>query len=262
MSVFDKVSGEYRNAALVQRSAAVKLAELLRIGGSDSVLDVACGPGHITDAIRKMTDGCVAGIDISAGMIEKAAAAYPGIEFRVGAAEELDIEGEFDVVFCNSSFQWFREPAKALGGMFRALKSGGRVGISCPATKKWSPFFDSVIAEAASDPSVEDTIKRWRSPWFTLDGSADYEALFRSAGFGVSSLEIADESKEYGTEEAYRIYLSGAANGFASQEFYDCPIDGAFVDRFNGLVKKAMQRQSAGGKNTVSFRRLYFVGSK
>jgi len=39
---------------------------------SDNILDVACGPGHITNKLSKITNGKVTGIDISEGMIKQA----------------------------------------------------------------------------------------------------------------------------------------------------------------------------------------------
>ena len=114
MSTFDQVSGQYEQTALVQQAAAEKLLALLEIGENDDLLDVACGPGHLTQRFTLLTQGRVLGTDISAGMIAQARAKYPTLEFRQVAAEDLDYQEEFDVVFCNSSLQWFTRPAKAV----------------------------------------------------------------------------------------------------------------------------------------------------
>ncbi len=105
MSAFDKVASQYQEKALVQKAAAGKLLGLLGIGAKEDVLDVGCGPGHITNRIKGMTIGQVVGTDISAGMIAQATAKYPAITFRQLAAEALDYDQTFDVVFCNSSMQ-------------------------------------------------------------------------------------------------------------------------------------------------------------
>ena len=139
MSAFDEVSGQYQRKALVQQAAAEKLLALLKIGAKDSVLDAGCGPGHITHRIKTLTQGRVVGTDISAGMIHQAQAKYPAIEFKVIAAGSLDYREEFDVVFCNSTLQWFTQPGKAVAAMRAALRSGGRLGVACPATKTGQP---------------------------------------------------------------------------------------------------------------------------
>lgn len=84
MNTFDRISGKYREKSLVQQKAAVKLFDLLKIGGSDDIIDIACGPGHITNWLSKAkaTNGKVTGIDISEGMIKQAKALYPEIDFR------------------------------------------------------------------------------------------------------------------------------------------------------------------------------------
>ncbi len=62
----------------------------MKIGYSDDVIDIACGPGHITNWLSKVTGGKVTGIDISEGMVKQAKALYPEIEFRKIAVEDLD----------------------------------------------------------------------------------------------------------------------------------------------------------------------------
>ena len=53
MNTFDNISGQYEEKSLVQQKAALKLLDLLKIGICDNVIDVACGPGHITNLLSK-----------------------------------------------------------------------------------------------------------------------------------------------------------------------------------------------------------------
>ncbi len=262
MSTFDKVSGQYQEKALVQQAAAEKLLALLRIGANDNVLDVACGPGHITQRIKTRTQGCVVGTDISAGMIHQARAKYPGIEFKVMAAENLDYKEEFDVVFCNSSFQWFTQPGKALAAMRAALRSDGKIGVSCPATENWSTCFKSVAKEAGASPDLSATFARWKSPWFYLPDEPSYRKLFESHGFKTIRGRIEMEEREYGADQAVAVFASGAAQGYTGKEFYDVPVNDDYVRRFNDCIRLAMEKRAHDGKVIVDFRRLYYVGIK
>jgi len=72
MNTFDNVSDKYKEKAIIQNTAASNLISLLEIRKSDDILDVACGPGHITYRLSKITEGKVTGIDISQGMIRQA----------------------------------------------------------------------------------------------------------------------------------------------------------------------------------------------
>jgi cyclopropane fatty-acyl-phospholipid synthase-like methyltransferase len=66
---FDRVSDEYAEKSLTQKNAARKLTGLLGLRGSESVLDVGCGPGHITAMLAGMSTGKVLGTDVSEAMI-------------------------------------------------------------------------------------------------------------------------------------------------------------------------------------------------
>lgn len=262
MSTFDRVSNEYQQKALIQQAAAKKLLGLLNIGEKDDVLDVACGPGHITERIKAITQGRVVGTDISGGMIGQAQSKYPAIHFRHLAAEALDYQDEFDVVFCNSSMQWFKEPQKAVRAMCAALRPGGRIGVSCPATENWSACFRSVAAEAGAQPDVAATLARWKSPWFYLPHERAYQQLFEAAGLETVSCQIALEQYDYATEQAVEVFASGAAQGYTGKEFYEVAIDDDYIQRFNNYARLAIERRAKNGIVVVDFRRLFYIGKR
>jgi ubiquinone/menaquinone biosynthesis C-methylase UbiE len=262
MSTFDNVSAQYRKKALVQQKAAAKLIKLLSPGKTEDVIDVACGPGHVTALLASMTSGRVLGTDISAGMIEQARANYPSIEFRQVAADALDYVAVFDAAFCNSSFQWFAKPLAAIQAIHRALKKGGRLALANPATTRWAPWFATIIARVAADKDIASTFNHWRNPWFFLPEEDDYRKFFESAGFTTLSIAAEYETAYYTPDEAYGIYLSGAANGFANKQFYDIPVSDDYLALFNRAVKKEIEDLAVNGKVLADFTRLYYLGSK
>jgi trans-aconitate methyltransferase len=259
---FDRVSDEYAEKSLVQKNAAMKLMGLLDLRGSESVLDVGCGPGHITAMLSGRTTGRVLGTDVSEAMIEEARSTHPGIEFRCVAAEDLDFEEEFDAVFCNSALQWFADAERSLDAIRRALKSPGRLALACPATLHFSPFFERVIVGAAVRPEISSVFAHWRSPWFFLPDEAAYRELFERHGFSTVHLSIDHEVDEQTVDEAYGVYAIGAAMGFANPECYGCEVTGEYLERFDGAVRQEMERISGGGLVSVDFNRLYYVGEK
>jgi len=143
---FSEIAKRYEENSIVQTSAGEKLLKLLNIGEFEDVLDLGCGTGKLTAEIRKLTKGRVVGVDVSEGMIEEARKNASDVEFIVKAAEEIDFKEEFDVIFCNSAFQWFN-PHKALERCFKALKPGGRIGVQAPAKKNYCPNFIKAIKE-------------------------------------------------------------------------------------------------------------------
>lgn len=89
----------------------------MKIGDNDDVLDLGCGSGHLTRKIRGLTNGKVVGIDPSEGMIKEAVEKSKRLDitYEIKSAEDMDYEESFDVIFCNSAFQWFKDPEKASG---------------------------------------------------------------------------------------------------------------------------------------------------
>jgi len=183
MSTFDKVSAEYKDTSLVQKSAAAKLIELLKIQNTESVIDIACGPGNIAAEIKKTTTGRVMCVDSSLGMISQVMKFHPELECRQVSIENMGVDSEFDVAFCNSALQWFDKPDCAMAAVYKCLKDRGRLGLACPATPKWSPFFKNLVTKIKIKPGIRDIFSHWKNPWFHLPSKPDYEAFFAKNGF-------------------------------------------------------------------------------
>jgi trans-aconitate methyltransferase len=256
---FDRVAGEYQQKALVQNKAAQKLLALLALQGREDVIDIGCGPGHITDTLSSLTRGRVVGADISGGMIAEARAQYPKLEFWQKAAEDLEGAELFDAVFCNSALQWFPDPPRALRAMFRLLRPGGRLGLACPAA--WSSFEKAVLA-ATQAPEIAPLFQHWKSPWFLLPTCGAYQTLLEQAGLTTCSAELADEVSLVGAEQAYQIYLSGASNGYTGGAFYTVPVSEAYFTEFNRLVRQSLAAEARAGKVEVRFKRFFYLGEK
>lgn len=259
---FDKISQEYREKSIVQQKAAKKLLGLLKIKESQDVLDVGCGPGHVTNIIRGMTKGRVVGIDISGGMITQANKLYPDIEFSCIAAEDLCYDSEFDIVFCNSVLPWFKNPAKGIRSIFNSLKESGILGLACPGTSDWIPCFDRILVNVIENEKIKPIISHWKDPWFRLPTMDDYKQFFESQGFSTLSINVDYEQDYYTTDETFDIYLSAVANGYIIKKYYDIDIDDNYIGEFNDLVKSEIKKQSKDDKVNVDFNRLYYIGKK
>jgi SAM-dependent methyltransferase len=94
------------------------------------LLDVGCGPGELS--ARAVERGAKpVGLDIAPAMVDLAAANHPGIDFRVGSAEELPFEdGSFDAVVANFVLLHLGRPEVALREWARVLAPAGRLALS------------------------------------------------------------------------------------------------------------------------------------
>lgn len=114
-----------------------KLASACLVSPKSSVLDVACGIGKSARTIAANFGASVTGCDYSAINIERAtmASLEAGLNqktrFVRGSAEQLPFAAEsFDVALCECSLCLFENMHGALQQIHRALKPGGRIGIS------------------------------------------------------------------------------------------------------------------------------------
>lgn len=90
-----------------------------------SLLDVACGTGHLVAAAAKR--GAVsAGVDFAAPMINIAQLNYPRQPFRTADAKALPYEDEScDAVTCSFGLSHMEFPQAAVQEAFRVLRPGG-----------------------------------------------------------------------------------------------------------------------------------------
>src|SRR5208282_4198238 len=105
---------------------AAALLELLEAKPGERILDLGCGTGHLTAQIAQ-SGAHVVGIDKSPDMIQQAREKYPSLQFEVMDAREIAIPQLFDAVFSNATLHWIKEPERAITGIARALRPGGRL---------------------------------------------------------------------------------------------------------------------------------------
>jgi ubiquinone/menaquinone biosynthesis C-methylase UbiE len=264
-TTFSEIARRYEQDSVVQKNAADPLFSLLAIGGGDDVLDLGCGAGNLTQKIREFTTGKVVGVDPSEGMLREADAKYggPAMDFRLADAESLEYREAFDVIFCNSAFQWIREPRRALDNCFAALRKGGRMGIQAPARREYSPNFIAALRAVAEDPRTGPIFSGFRPPWLLLGSAEDYRALFREAGFAVPFARIEEVWMRRTPDQVFSIFGSGAAAGYLNGEYYRNPLEQCYCETFNSLLLDAFRRQAGGeGLVDLAFHRIYLLAFK
>jgi len=217
---------------------------LLKIKEHDDILDVGCGVGNLTKKIREISKGKVVGIDPSEKMISEARSRQLDITFEQKSAETMDFRNCFEVIFCNSAFQWFRNPKKALENCYTALRTNGRMGIQAPAKKLYCPNFIDAIEEVKKNQKTKDTFAHFRSPWTFFETADEYSNLFESAGFKVDFSRIETIKTNYSPEEVFAAFSSGAIAGYLNQDFYDRELPEDYEQNFKAIVRDAFGKQA------------------
>jgi SAM-dependent methyltransferase len=133
---YDRIAEQYKRAKLQPWRTHLERYTLLGLAGDvagKAVIDLACGEGYYTRALRRQGAAPVVGVDLSRAMIglaEAEEARRPlGVEYRVGDVRALEVPGEFDLAFAAYLLNYAHtaeELAQMCRAVARALRPGGR----------------------------------------------------------------------------------------------------------------------------------------
>ena len=143
--MFDVWSASYDRPGLQQTTyRPIHDSILQRIDDTEPeiVLDLGCGTGQMTRRLAdRFASATVVGVDLSRGMIERAAAAQldagEPIQAAFSIADAVDLPlrpSSVDIVVCSESFHWYEDQAATLQGLFDLIRPGGRLLIASIAT--------------------------------------------------------------------------------------------------------------------------------
>ena len=173
--------GYARNARFVAE-LGLAVVDLLAPQPGERILDLGCGDGYLTAKLKTL--GCeVIGVDASAAQVE--AARRLGVKAEVVDALDLSYAEEFDAVFSNATLHWVKDPDRAIGNVFRALKPGGRfvaeLGGAGGLARIRSALADA-LARRGLDFAALD-------PWY-FPTAEEYGVKLEQAGFTVETIAL------------------------------------------------------------------------
>ena len=139
-------------------------------------LDAACGTGRYTRCLLSRGHQ-VSAVDASSKMLEKARAAMPEADFRVGQLEALPYQNaSFDLVMCGLALTHLPRLSPAISEISRVLKPGGVAILS---------DHHPVAGFLGGSAIFQDAGGRYRNVASYVHNVSEYVSAFREAGLRV-----------------------------------------------------------------------------
>ena len=174
------------------------------IARDERVLDVGCGCGAtaIELAERVGPRGHVAGVDLSAVMLERARARGTGLaqlRFEVADAQTHGFpERSFHSVYSRFGMMFFAQPEAAFANLRAALREGGRLAFVCWRSLADNPWMSLPIAAVAKQvPLPPPPAPDAPGPLAFADAER-VRGILERAGFADVAFESVDETLTLG----------------------------------------------------------------
>jgi SAM-dependent methyltransferase len=174
------------------------LWRMARVGPTDRVLDVGCGPGYASfDLAQIVGSGAVVGVDESPSFIEHLAAqartrALPQLTGLVGDVQRLPellprAAGTFDLAYARWVLCFVADPEAVVAGVASLLRPGGRFAVhdyfnySTTTTAPRRQSYDKVVAA---------TTAWWRARGGDPDVCGRLPRFLAAHGFSLEHLAV------------------------------------------------------------------------
>lgn len=166
-----------------------------------SLLDVACGPGYLSDYARKL-GARPTGIDFSEKMIGIARQMFPDVTFRHGDAQNLPFDdGSFDRVLINFGLLHVAKPEKACAEAARVLKCGGKFGFTVWAGPELNPGA-KIVNDAIETHGKVDVDLPQGPPHYLYGDKEECREVLKRAGFDGASMIYKTQTVEWNLPSA------------------------------------------------------------
>jgi trans-aconitate 2-methyltransferase len=218
------------------------------------VVDLGAGAGNVTRLLKsRWPDAHVIGVDSSAEMLAKAAAAAPDIDWERGDLAAWRPRRPADVIYSNAALHWIAGHERLLADLVAALAPGGTLAVQMPRNFS-APSHTSIAEAARSGP--------WRTrlePLLRPSPVADPAVYFDLLAPRVAELDIweTEYQQVLEGENPVKEWTKGTWLGPLLDALAE-PERSGFEAAYGALVARAYPPRPD-GRTLFPFRRLFIV---
>jgi trans-aconitate 2-methyltransferase len=176
-------AASYVRLSTPQQSWAQEVLARLELAGDETVVDLGCGAGLITERlVARVPRGRVIAVDASSTMAH-ATRARLGDRVAVVVADlhHFTCPEPADVLFSTATLHWVPDHARLWRHLHGLLRSGGRLAVQYGGAGN-IPGVEDAMAELAARAPFAGYLAPFRSPW-TFDTVDTAQREVAAAGF-------------------------------------------------------------------------------
>lgn len=250
---------KYKLASKHQKEWGSSLISSLDIRGNESILDLGCGDGLLTEQLSKLVpQGNVLGIDASKNMIQSATELKNiNLSFVCLDINQIDFDEQFDVIFSNAALHWVKNHEMLLRNCIKALKPSGYIAWNF-AGHGTCTNFNPTVKDVTAIPKYKKYFINFEWPWY-MPKLEDYINLISKSGF--RKYEVREENKDRffkNSDELIRWTDQPSLVPFI------CRIPDEEKERFRNIVVERMLNKTllSDGRCFETFSRINIIAQK
>jgi trans-aconitate 2-methyltransferase len=222
------------------------------------VVDVGCGPGHLTAMLAERWPGAaVVGVDSSPEMVTRARADHPRVTFVEGDAGAWAPEEPVDVIVSNAALQWVPEHDRVITRMVGWLRPGGWLAFQVPGN--FAAPSHRIITEVRTSPRWNDRLGEGAGREAAVLDPAQYAAQLHALDCAVDAWETTYLHVLQGDDPVLR-WVTGTALRPALARLDDPAERDAFLDEVGARLRDAYPPSPHG--TVFPFRRIFVVAQR
>ena len=235
-------AASYHKVSGPQTSWGQKVLNRLTVNGDERAIDAGCGSGRLTgELMERLPNGPLVAIDRSWNMLMTARANLrPVLGSRVSFVQvslpDLPFADWADLVFSTATFHWIKDHPALFAGIFRTLRSGGRLHAQCgggPNLRRAHELAEQVMQAAPFKSYFGD----WPGPWEFANAEVTASRL-QKAGFIDIDTNLEEAPTTLATEADYREFVTTVIYHSHLERLPEARTKQAFIDRVTELAAK------------------------